>query len=76
MTGTRRCKCCLRLRPVALEHGGHCYCSADCAQAWGEDQRNVGLLAAAKALRAVEACAAARGHLADAARAIAAGSRS
>lgn len=73
MNGTHRCKCCLRIRAVALEHGDHYYCSADCALAWGECQRDVGLLAAAKALRATEACAEARVHLADAARAIAGG---
>lgn len=60
-----RCHCCRDLKPTWLEHEGHNYCSAWCAEAWGEELRSWGtsLLVAARTLRARE-------HLAEAAAAI------
>jgi hypothetical protein len=56
--GTMRCQCCLAIKPVRLEHDGQYYCGVWCAQAWGEHRRDVGLLAAARALEADERAAA------------------
>lgn len=54
MIASHRCKCCLQIRPVVLEHQGHRYCSLDCAEAWGEELRTRGasLLALVRLRRA------------------------
>jgi len=54
--GTARCKCCLQIRPIWLEHGGYSYCSYSCADAWGEnlETRGASLVAAARLKHAEE----------------------
>lgn len=56
VSATMRCKCCLQIRPVWLEHGGYHYCSFSCAEAWGEELRTRGaaLTAAARFKQATE----------------------
>jgi hypothetical protein len=61
-----RCKCCLTIKPVWLDHGGKYYCSFSCADAWGECVCDRALLVVARAKRARE-------HLEDAEAAIARG---